>query len=116
MRKILISLSVLSVIGSGYLLQKKSSSNRVKELKDNSVEPPEQETTLKVIRGYNWESGYRLYSDEEIRMLREKQSYQSDGSYIYTPGRYVPTREEEIEQYLEDNPEVIEEIYDKYRP
>ncbi len=30
------------------------------------------------------------YSDEEIRILREKQSYKSDGGYIYTPGRHVP--------------------------
>lgn len=36
----------------------------------------------------------RNLSDEEIRILREKQSFKSDGGYIYTPGRKVPKRRE----------------------
>lgn len=46
---------------------------------------------------YNWDNNKRKYSknlnnysDEEIRILREKQSFKSDGGYINTPGRHVP--------------------------
>ena len=51
-------------------------------------------------------------SDEEIRILREKQSYKNDGSYIYTPGRRVKTREQEIQEYIDDN---IDEIIDEHQ-
>ncbi|MAO08077.1 MAG: hypothetical protein CL596_05125 [Alteromonas sp.] len=117
MRKVLAWLAITSIISSGYLLQRNSSRARQKELEENTVGPPKQETTYQEIRGYNYNEGdgYKSYSDEEIRMLREKQSFKSEGSYIYTPGRHVPTREEEIERYLEDNPDLIEEIYEKYR-
>ena len=40
-------------------------------------------------------------SDDEIRMLREKQSFKGDGSYIYTPMRSVPTREKQIEKEVQ---------------
>ena len=55
------------------------------------------------------------YSDEEIRILREKQSFQNGGSYIYTPGRHVPSREEEIKNYIDEHgDEIYEELHDKY--
>lgn len=59
------------------------------------------------------------YSDEEIRMLREKQSFKNDGSYIHTPGRYVPTRKEldekAIEDYIDEHgQELYDELEDKY--
>lgn len=38
----------------------------------------------------NYSKNLNNYSDEEIRILREKQSFKSDGGYIYTPGRHVP--------------------------
>lgn len=44
----------------------------------------------------------RNYSDEEIRQLREEQSFKSDGGYIHTPNRYVPSREELIEKAVEE--------------
>ena len=61
----------------------------------------------------------RNYSDEEIRILREKQSFKSDGSYIYTPGRHVPTYKEVQEKAIKDyidkhGDEIYEELEDKY--
>lgn len=58
-------------------------------------------------------------SDEEIRILREKQSYKPGGSYIYTPGRNVKSREkitdEAIEKYLDKHgEELYDELRDKY--
>lgn len=75
-------------------------------------------------RGWDWaEKEYKYYdrqplrssdlSDEEIRILREKQSFKSDGSYIYTPGRKVKSREREIQDYIDDN---IDDILDNYKP
>ena len=52
-------------------------------------------------------------TDEEIRMLRERRSYKSDGSYIYTPGRRVKSREREMQDYIDDN---IDEILENYTP
>ncbi len=52
-------------------------------------------------------------SDEEIRMLREIRSYKGDGSYIYTPGRRVKSREREMQDYIEDN---IDEILENHTP
>ena len=31
------------------------------------------------------------YSDEEIKIMREMQSYKNNGGYIYTPARVVPS-------------------------
>lgn len=58
-------------------------------------------------------------SDEEIRIMREKQSYKPGGSYIYTPGRNVPSyekmHEKAIEKYLDDQgEELYDELRDKY--
>jgi len=76
------------------------------------VNPPDTVKSgggFQVTRSYNYESGrYNNYSDAEIRMMREEQSFKSDGGYIYTPGRHVRTIEDEIEEYIMDNPEVIE--------
>lgn len=52
-------------------------------------------------------------SDEEIRMLREIRSYKGDGSYIYTPGRRVKTKEREMQDYIDDN---IDEILENHTP
>lgn len=55
------------------------------------------------------------YSDEEIRSLREIHSYNSGGYYLHTPGRDVPTREKEIERYLDRHGEdLYNELRDKY--
>jgi len=63
---------------------------------------------------WTWEtySKPQNLSDEEIRTLREKHSYKNDGSYIYTPGRRVKTREQEIQEYIDDN---IDEIIDEHQ-
>lgn len=54
-------------------------------------------------------------SDEEIRILREKNSYRTDGRYIYTPRRIVPTREQEIENYIEKHGrDIYEQLEDEY--
>ena len=58
-------------------------------------------------------------SDEEIRILREKQSFKPGGSYIYTPGRNVKSHKEiqneRIEKYIEDHgEEIYEKLEDKY--
>jgi len=67
------------------------------------------------IKSFNFEGGgYNTYTDEEIRMLREKQSFKSNGGYIYTPGRRVPSREEQIEDYIRDNPRLIEDALEDY--
>lgn len=63
-------------------------------------------------RGYNFETGGWInYSDEEIRIIREIESFKTEGTYIYTPGRHVPSRQEEIRDYIEDN---IDDILDEY--
>lgn len=49
------------------------------------------------------------YSDEEIRIMREKQSYRP--GYIKT--RHVDTRKEEIENYIENHLEEIKEALNK---
>lgn len=59
------------------------------------------------------------YSDEEIRIIREKHSFNNDGSYIYTPGRHVPTQKELTEQAIEDyidehGEELYEQLEDRY--
>lgn len=54
-------------------------------------------------------------SDEEIRIMREKQSFKPGGSYIYTPGRNVPSREEEIQKFIDKHgQEIYEQLEDKY--
>lgn len=60
-----------------------------------------------------------ILSDEEIRILREKQSFKSGGSYIYTPGRNVPSYKElhdrAIEDYIDKHGEdIYDELSDKY--
>ena len=56
-----------------------------------------------------------ILSDEEIRILREKQSFKPGGSYIYTPGRNVPSREKEIQRFIDKHgQEIYEQLEDKY--
>ena len=56
-----------------------------------------------------------ILSDEEIRILREKQSFKPGGSYIYTPGRNVPSREKEIQRFIDKyGEEIYEQLEDKY--
>src|SRR5690606_15210533 len=58
--------------------------------------PAQQQGTIK-------ENSGEILSDEEIRILREKQSFKPGGSYIYTPGRIVKShkelQDEQIEKY-----------------
>ena len=59
------------------------------------------------------------YSDDEIRDLREKQSFKEDGSYIYTPMRSIPSREKQIDKQVrkyidEHGDQLYEELEDKY--
>lgn len=56
----------------------------------NDVKEVESEQNSLNIRQRNNNINLNNYSDEEIRILREKQSFNSDGGYIYTPGRHVP--------------------------
>lgn len=101
---------------SGLELIDEDNEVREKSNQESLVRPPSKDTSYQTVRHYDFEQGsFRTYTDEEIRMLRERESFKSSGTYIYTPGRHVPSREQEIENYLEDNPEVVEEIYDKYR-
>lgn len=53
--------------------------------------------------------GSDVLTDDEIRHIRENLEYSKEGYYLHTPGRYVPTREQEIEDYIEDN---IDDIRD----
>lgn len=109
-------IAVGTVLLSGLELIRQDERNRKVNMEESLINSPSKDNSYQTVRHYNFEQGsFNNYSDEEIRMLREKQSYKSNGSYIYTPGRHVPSREQEIENYLEDNPEIIEEIYDKYR-
>jgi hypothetical protein len=55
----------------------------------DDVKKVESEQNILNIRQRNNNINLNNYSDEEIRILREKQSFKSDGGYIYTPGRHV---------------------------
>lgn len=55
------------------------------------------------------------YSDQEIRDIREIHSYNSNGTYIRTPGRKVRTLEKEVERYIDKHgEELYEELRDYY--
>lgn len=55
----------------------------------NDVKKVESEQNTLNISQRNKKINLNNYSDEEIRILREKQSFKSDGGYIYTPGRRI---------------------------
>ena len=130
----LMGLSVTALLVSGYFLNKKDNDHyKSKEYKDSIKIPDPINKDYSNVRSWDYDNqrwNYyeplvpvrqqsKNYSDEEIRILREKQSFQSDGSYIYTPGRHIPTREElsrkEIERYIDKHgEEVYEELHDKY--
>lgn len=129
----LMGLTVTALLVSGYFLNKKDDDHyKSKEYKESIKIPEPEDNDYSKVRSWNYEEqrwNYyeplinvpksKNYSDEEIRILREKQSFQNDGSYIYTPGRHVPTREElsrkEIERYIDKHgEEVYEELHDKY--
>lgn len=102
-------LSILFVLAIGLLIQK----NRATELKLQQAEsrvpaiPPGP--TYQKVRNFDTKTqSWINYSDEEIRMIREIHSYNPEGSYIHTPGRTVPTFEERVQEYLEDNLEDYE--------
>lgn len=129
----LAGISVSAFLLSGYLLNKKEDDYyNSKEYKDSIKIPDPPDNDYSNVKSWNYEEKSwntyqpfiqvpksKNYSDEEIRILREKQSFQSGGSYIYTPGRHVPTREElsrkEIERYIDKHgEELYEELHDKY--
>lgn len=101
-------------------IEKDKAEEEVKKLKYEKLSVPDPVGgDYSNIKSWNfeeqtWETYKHPYnlSDEEIRMLREKQSYKSNSTYIYTPGRHVKTREQEIEEYIEDN---IDDILDEYQ-
>lgn len=114
------NLWLIGVIGAVFLIglnqQHQRDIERVKESHSTYIEPPSKDTSYQTVRYYDFETEkFKNYTDTEIRMMRERESYKSRGTYIYTPARHVPTREEEIENYLEDNPIIMEEFHDKYR-
>lgn len=105
------------IIGFGvamaFLLVDQESTQGKKEM-ERTQENPVISDTPKTSRGYDFNNrSYHNYSDEEIRILKEKQSFKE--GYIHTPGRSVPTREEQFEQHMDNNPELIEEYIDKYK-
>lgn len=109
MKKTIIWLSVASIFTVSYLDRDKEAQRVQKREQQVISQPP---STMKNVRAYDFDRGtFTNYSDEEIRIMREKQSYQPDGGYIYTPGRKIKTREEEIESYIEDN---IDDILDEH--
>lgn len=111
------TLGIGLVLATGIYLNTEDTADRVEQTNAAKIEPPDTLSTdsYRTIKSYDFENGgYHNYSDEEIRIFREKQSYKSDGSYIYTPGRHVPSREEEIEDYIRDNPELIEDALEDY--
>ena len=84
------------------------------EVIQHKVEPPPPG-----VKGMNYQSttknSYHYYTDEEIRDMRE-----ANPSYIIkAPGRIIKSRselfEDSIEEYLENNPEELEEYIDKYK-
>lgn len=111
---LMISLAILiGIYALGVYQDAEDAKARERKQKEITIPPPPVHFYDNVkVRSYNYDTGgWNYYSDEEIRTLRERQSYNSNGSYIYTPGRHVPSREEEIENYIEDN---IDEIMDRY--
>lgn len=72
--------------------------------------PPESEWSK--VRGYNFEQGgFHYRSDNDIRRIREELSFDTEGRYLYTPGRRVRSLEQMVEEYVEDN---IEDLLDGY--
>jgi hypothetical protein len=68
-------------------------------------------------KGYNFKSkhksgDYRYYTDEDIRTMRNKNS----NLIIRVPGRIIPSSEElfedKMEEYLLNNPELLEDFID----
>lgn len=114
--KLFYGISIGMLVGFGAFIIDKEST--IREASINKLIIPKAKDTTST-RGYNFntKSGeYYNYSDEEIRMIREKASFESEGRYyIKTPGRYVPSYQEEfeqrMEQYIEDN---FDEILDEY--
>jgi len=105
------------ILATGIYLNIKDTADRIEQTNAAKIKPPNtiSSDSYRTIKSYDFENGgYHNYSDEEIRIFREKQSYKSDGGYIYTPGRHVPSREEEMEDYIRDNPELIEGALDRY--
>src|SRR5690606_29773314 len=87
------------VISNGLILLQQKDDERKKEI-DSLVIPKSTDNTN--TRGYNFNAkrvgNYYNYTDEEIRMIREKVDLESNGTqYLKTPGRYVPSHEQMIE-------------------
>ena len=122
-----ISLAIFFI--GGYMLSEKQNSYYKSQARMDSIKiPPPIDSNYNNVKSWDYQNKKwntyepfvkipksRNYSDEEIRILREKQSFKNDGSYIYTPGRHVPTREEEIQNYIDEHgDEIYEELQDKY--
>lgn len=108
--------SLALLISMMLLLMNKEDTARKENIKNVYI-PPAVDSSY--TRGYDFNTygQYKNYSDEEIRILRENLDFESGGRYYYkTPGRHVPTYEEEFEQRLEDYiDDNYEELIDKYR-
>lgn len=116
MRKYVIPIGVVAFFGIGAIMMERT--NQRQQLLQQNTQNKEMVTQdireeRPPVRGYDFQNGggYIEYSDTEIKMMRELQSYKSDGRYIYTPGRYIKSDEEKIRDYIEEH---IDEILDEY--
>jgi hypothetical protein len=75
---------------------------------------------IQIRKGYNFKSkdlsgDYRYYTDDDIRLMRN----QNSNLIIRVPGRIIPSSEElfedKMEEYLLDNPELLEDFIDGNR-
>ena len=107
-------LAIGVIFSNGLILINKREEQRKQEIENLTI--PKSSNTLNT-RGYNFHTSepgnYYNYTDEEIRMMREKVFWETNGEYyIKTPGRYVPTHEQMIEDYIIDN---FEDLIEKYQ-
>jgi len=120
---LIVILIVIIIMLVGYIPTQREKYYDSKEYHEKLTVPEPKDNDYDKVKSWDYEqqqwnyyNPVKVLSDEEIRILREKQSYKSDGSYIYTPGRHVPSREEEIEKYIDKHgEEIYEELHDKYK-
>lgn len=109
--RFLMGIAIGMFLCFGIMLVKQDENSFEEQRERLSIPLPPAEDIHKV-RAYNFETGgYHYYSDQDIRDIREEMSYDTEGRYLYTPGRHVPSFEQMIDDYVEDN---LDDLMDKH--
>lgn len=109
MERIILGMSIGFIVVMGLLLQDKQA-KEYKEGEDRVRLTPPTGETYQRIRTYDVDKQIWIwYTDEEVRIIRERLKYTNPKLYIHTPGRRILSIEDQIEEYIDDN---IEDIID----